>query len=89
MIKKILLAILLLPTLFYAQINTERVMTIARNALYFEDYVLSIPIFQSGNQREALFIRALFLPCAGKNQPGRFSGRKRIAIRLFSAILLL
>ncbi len=32
------------------------------------------PIFQSGNQREALFIRALFLPCAGKNQPGRFSG---------------
>ena len=34
MIKKILTAILLLPTLLYAQINTERVMTIARNALY-------------------------------------------------------
>ena len=31
MIKKILTAILLLPTLLYAQINTERVMTIARN----------------------------------------------------------
>lgn len=45
MIKKILLAILLLPTLLYAQINTERVMTIARNALYFEDYVLSIQYF--------------------------------------------
>lgn len=29
----------------YAQINTERVMTIARNALYFEDYVLSIQYF--------------------------------------------
>ena len=28
-----------------AQINTERVMTIARNALYFEDYVLSIQYF--------------------------------------------
>ena len=56
MIKKILLAILLLPTLLYAQINTERVMTIARNALYFEDYVLSIQYFNSGNQREALFI---------------------------------
>ena len=39
MIRKILTAILLLPTLLYAQINTERVMTIARNALYFEDYV--------------------------------------------------
>ena len=45
MIKKILTAILLLPTLLYAQINTERVMTIARNALYFEDYVLSIQYF--------------------------------------------
>ena len=47
MIKKILTAILLLPTLLYAQINTERVMTIARNALYFEDYVLSIQYFNS------------------------------------------
>lgn len=45
MIRKILTAILLLPTLLYAQINTERVMTIARNALYFEDYVLSIQYF--------------------------------------------
>jgi hypothetical protein len=41
MIKKILTAILLLPTLLYAQINTERVMTIARNALYFE--IISLP----------------------------------------------
>ena len=45
MIKKILTAFLLLPTLLCAQINTERVMTIARNALYFEDYVLSIQYF--------------------------------------------
>lgn len=45
MIKKILTVVLLLPTLMYAQINTERVMTIARNALYFEDYVLSIQYF--------------------------------------------
>ena len=29
----------------HAQINTERVMIIARNALYFEDYVLSIQYF--------------------------------------------
>ena len=45
MIKKILVALMLLPTLVYAQINTERVMMIARNALYFEDYVLSIQYF--------------------------------------------
>lgn len=45
MVKKILIAFLLFPTFLYAQINTERVMTIARNALYFEDYVLSIQYF--------------------------------------------
>ena len=36
---------MLFPTLVCAQINTDRVMTIARNALYFEDYVLSIQYF--------------------------------------------
>lgn len=35
----------LFPSFVCAQINTERVMTIARNALYFEDYVLSIQYF--------------------------------------------
>ena len=29
----------------YGQINTDRVMTIGRNALYFEDYVLAIQYF--------------------------------------------
>ena len=45
MVKRLLIAILLFPALLYAQINTERVMMIARNALYFEDYVLSIQYF--------------------------------------------
>ena len=45
MIKKILAALLLFPTFAYAQINTDRVMMIARNSLYFEDYVLSIQYF--------------------------------------------
>ncbi len=45
MIRKILIAFLLFPILLFAQINTDRVMTIARNALYFEDYVLSIQYF--------------------------------------------
>ncbi|MDR0961147.1 MAG: tetratricopeptide repeat protein, partial [Mediterranea sp.] len=39
------IALLLLTVSVRAQINTERVMTIARNALYFEDYVLSIQYF--------------------------------------------
>ena len=29
-----------------AQINTDRVLAIGRNALYFEDYVLSIQYFK-------------------------------------------
>lgn len=35
----------LFPFAALAQINTERVMAIAKNALYFEDYVLSIQYF--------------------------------------------
>lgn len=44
-IKYILIALLCLPLSLAAQINTDRVMDIGRNALYFEDYVLSIQYF--------------------------------------------
>ena len=40
-----LLLLVLCPFVGWAQINTERVMAIGRNALYFEDYVLSIQYF--------------------------------------------
>lgn len=36
---------LLFPIVVHAQINTERVMLMGRNALYYEDYVLSIQRF--------------------------------------------
>lgn len=46
MIKKLLYIVCaFLPLSLSAQINTDRVMTIGRNALYFEDYVLSIQYF--------------------------------------------
>ncbi len=47
MIRKAIFSILLLifSLLAFAQINTDRVLTIGRNALYFEDYVLSIQYF--------------------------------------------
>ena len=66
MIRKILTAILLLPTLLYAQINTERVSDHCPQRIVFRGLRAFYSIFQSGNQHEALFIRALFLPCAGK-----------------------
>lgn len=47
MVRKAILSISLLifSLLAFAQINTDRVLTIGRNALYFEDYVLSIQYF--------------------------------------------
>ena len=48
MYKKIFLSLILLIlsiTGVSAQINTDRVMNIGRNALYFEDYILSIQYF--------------------------------------------
>ena len=48
MIKKLLYLLyigVLVPVTAFAQINTDRVMTIGKNALYFEDYVLSIQYF--------------------------------------------
>ena len=41
----LLSALVLLCSSLSAQINTDRVMAIGRNALYFEDYVLSIQYF--------------------------------------------
>ena len=48
MIKKLLYILyigLMTPVVALSQINTDRVMTIGKNALYFEDYVLSIQYF--------------------------------------------
>ena len=39
------LLVLLFGTTMSAQINTDRMITVGRNALYFEDYVLSIQYF--------------------------------------------
>ena len=43
--KVILLFFGFLPVAAWAQINTDRMMLMGRNALYYEDYVLSIQRF--------------------------------------------
>lgn len=45
MLRKLFLLIIFFPLYLTAQINTDRVMMIGRNALYFEDYILSIQYF--------------------------------------------
>ena len=64
--KIVLLVILasLVPHFIKAQLNTEQVMIIGRNALYFEDYVLSIQYFNKVIEarpylHEPYFFRAL------------------------------
>ena len=40
-----LIILALCPLVSHAQLNTEKLMVIGRNALYFEDYLLSIQYF--------------------------------------------
>ena len=87
MIKRILYLYILImcPGLAFAQINTDRVMAIGRNALYFEDYVLSIQYFnQVVNAR---FCHALTTPVHPHTQhklpPYRFPVRRQLFITSF------
>lgn len=66
--RKILTFLILLPTLLFGQINTDRVMLIGRNALYFEDYILSIQYFnQVINAKPYLHIPYFFRALAKLN----------------------
>ena len=49
--KSIIISLMLLvSSVASAQLNTDRVMNIGRNALYFEDYVLAIQYFNQEQQ---------------------------------------
>ena len=85
MIKKILAALLLFPTFAYAQINTDRVMMIARNALYFEDYVLSIQYFNQVINAKPYLYEPYFFRGLAKIIT---RGLKPTAMRLSTEILL-
>lgn len=88
MLRKILVAIVLLPTMLVAQINTERVMTIARNALYFEDYVLSIQYFNQVINAKPYLYEPYFFRGWLNFTWRTFKELKPIATKLFNVILL-
>ncbi len=88
MIKRILTVLLLFPTLVCAQINTERVMTIARNALYFEDYVLSIQYFNQVINAKPYLYEPYFFRALAKVNLRIIKERKRIVTRLSNGIRL-
>ena len=65
MIKKFLYILYIgmcFPVASAAQINAERVMTIGKNALYFEDYVLSIQYFNQVINAKPYMAEPFLLP---------------------------
>lgn len=71
----IILAIAALP--LYAQFNTERITSIGRNALYFEDYVLSIQYFNQVIKLKPYLAEPYQLRSIAKIQLGDYQGALR------------
>ena len=57
-----------------AQINTDRVMNIGRNALYFEDYVLSIQYFNQVIKAKPYWAEPYFYRAVAKLSLDDFRG---------------
>lgn len=81
MINRILqIAILLLTGLFIAppssdaQVNTDQVMRVGQNALYFEDYLLSIQYFNQAIQAKPYLAKPYFLRSIAKINLEDFAG---------------
>lgn len=60
-----------------AQLNTDRITTIGRNALYFEDYVLSIQYFNQVIKLKPYLAEPYLLRAIAKIQLSDFSGALR------------
>ncbi|MBQ3576154.1 MAG: tetratricopeptide repeat protein, partial [Coprobacter sp.] len=66
-VKSIIIATMLVLTLpVTAQLNTDRVMNIGRNALYFEDYILAIQYFNQVIKVKPYMAEPYFLRGAAK-----------------------
>ncbi len=77
--RQLKIAILLLLSLWggthtYAQLNTERITAIGRNALYFEDYVLSIQYFNQVIKLKPYIAEPYQLRAIAKTQLGDYNG---------------
>ena len=58
----------------YAQVNTDRMMSIARNALYYEDYVLSIQYFNQIISAKSYLVEPYFFRGVAKLNLGDYHG---------------
>ena len=71
------LVMLFVPMLCSAQLNTTRVMEIGRNALYFEDYVLSIQYFNQVIDAKPYLHEPYFFRALAKYYLEDYSGAER------------
>lgn len=62
----ILLAVAARPALTVAQVNTDQVMIVGQNALYFEDYMLSIQYFNQAINAKPYLAKPYFLRAIAK-----------------------
>ena len=69
--------LLLLPLFVHAQYNTDRLITIGRSALYYEDYVLSIQYFNQAIAAKPYLYEPWFLRGAAKFNLDDFAGAER------------
>ena len=65
----------------FAQINTEQVMNIGRNALYFEDYILSIQYFNQVIAQKPYLAEPYFFRAVAKISLDDYSGAEADATR--------
>lgn len=61
----------------WGQLNTDRLMSVGRNALYFEDYVLSIQYFNKVIQVKPHLAEPYFFRAVAKIQLEDYTGAKR------------
>lgn len=67
------------PHAAQAQINTEQVMRIGQNALYFEDYMLSIQYFNQAIQAKPYLAKPYFLRAIAKLNLEDYAGAEKDA----------
>ena len=65
---------MLLPLLGFGQTNTDGVITLGRNALYYEDYALSIQYFNQAIQAKPYLYEPFFYRAVAKYYLGDYQG---------------
>lgn len=65
----------------FAQVNAEQVLTIGRNVLSMEDYMLSIQYFNQAIKAKPYLPDPYFFRAIAKLSLDDYQGRRRIAIR--------